>query len=63
MSIEMEKGYVGDQAVINADGSSDYVDNATRYPQIVDKEEDKPQEGTEEELPKVEGEIVEDKKD
>lgn len=63
MSIEMEKGYVGDQAVINADGSSDYVDNATRYPQIVDKEEDKPQEETEEELPKVEGEIVEDKKD
>ena len=62
MSIEMEKGYVGDQAVINADGSSDYVDNATRYPQIVDKEEDKPQEETEEELPKVEGEVVEDKK-
>ncbi len=63
MSIEMEKGYVGDQAVINADGSSDYVDNATRYPQIVEKEEDKPQEEeTEEELPKVEGEIVEDKK-
>lgn len=62
MSIEMEKGYVGDQAVINADGSSDYVDNATRYPQIADKEEDKPQEETEEELPKVEGEIVEDKK-
>lgn len=62
MSIEMEKGYVGDQAVINADGSSDYVDNAARYPQIADKEEDKPQEETEEELPKVEGEIVEDKK-
>lgn len=62
MSIEMEKGYVGDQAVINADGSSDYVDNATRYPQIADKEENKPQEETEEELPKVEGEIVEDKK-
>ena len=62
MSIEMEKGYVGDQAVINADGSSDYVDNATRYQQIVDKEEDKPQEETEEELPKVEGEVVEDKK-
>lgn len=63
MSIEMEKGYVGDQAVINADGSSDYVDNATRYPLVVDKEEDKPQEEeAEEELPKVEGEIVEDKK-
>ena len=62
MSIEMEKGYVGDQAVINADGSSDYVDNATRYQQIVDKEEDKPQEETEEELPKVVGEVVEDKK-
>lgn len=62
MSIEMEKGYVGDQAVINADGSSDYVDNATRYPLVVEKEEDKPQEEVEEELPKVEGEIVEDKK-
>jgi recombination protein RecT len=62
MSIEMEKGYVGDQAVINADGSSDYVDNATRYPQIADKEEDRQQEEAEEELPKVEGEIVEDKK-
>lgn len=63
MSIEMEKGFVGDQAVINADGSSDYVDNATRYPLIAEKEEDKPQEEAEEELPKVEGEIVEDKKD
>lgn len=63
MSIEMEKGFVGDQAVINADGSSDYVDNATRYPLVVEKEEDKPQEEeTMEELPKVEGEIVEDKK-
>lgn len=62
MSIEMEKGYTGDQAVINADGSSDYVDNATRYPQVVEKEDDKEEEVAEEELPKVEGEIVEDKK-
>lgn len=63
MSIEMEKGYTGDQAVINADGSSDYVDNATRYPQVVDKEEvPSEEEVVEEELPKVEGEIVEDKK-
>ena len=63
MSIEMEKGYVGDQAVINADGSSDYVDNATRYQQIVDKEEDNSdKDPIPEELPKVEGEVVEDKK-
>lgn len=62
MSIEMEKGYTGDQAVINADGSSDYVDNATRYPQVVEKEDDEEEEAAEEELPKVEGEIVEDKK-
>ena len=33
MSVEMEKGYVGDQAVIREDGSVDYIDNIPDEPE------------------------------
>lgn len=33
MSVEMEKGYVGDQAVIREDGTPDYIDNLPDEPE------------------------------
>ena len=33
MSVEMEKAYVGDQAVIREDGTVDYIDNVPDEPE------------------------------
>ena len=33
MSVEMERAYVGDQAVIREDGTPDYIDNIPDEPE------------------------------
>ena len=38
LSIQMQQAYVADMAVINKDGSADYVENAEEEPVIIDME-------------------------